>query len=152
MKKITSFLFITLLLISSVPSIGVAASLNKLSAKEVSKQWEVVVGKPDNEDPKANISDKPDLYNVYSLDIKNIGDDNIELVRVEAYRNEPNTSFEYELFTVENDAPKKNLYPSFHHTNFPLYAKATELKIVVTWTKKHDQHRKLREQFVFKQY
>ncbi|MDQ0229225.1 hypothetical protein [Metabacillus malikii] len=153
MKKIVTYTLFAFLLLTLIPSNCLATTLDKIPVKKSSNQWEVVIGKPDNEDPKANISDKPELYKFYSLNIKNIGDEYIELVRIEAFRDEPNINTEYELFTVESE-PNKNLYPPFHHSNFPLYTKAKELKVVVTWIKEGDNpsnQRKYREQFVFKQ-
>ncbi len=154
MQKIVSCLLFSFLMMGFVSSNCLATSLDKIPAKESSKQWEVVVDKADSQDPTSSISDKPELYKFYSLDIKNNGNDNIELVRVEAYRDDPNTNIEFELFTIQNDLLEKNLSPAFHHSNFPLYTKATELKVVVTWIKKSDNpndQRKYREQFVFKQ-
>ncbi|WP_088087985.1 hypothetical protein [Bacillus sp. OV166] len=97
----------------------------------------MVVGKAASNDPNLNKSTKPELYNVYSLDIKNIGDKDNKMVRVEAYRDEPNSTTQFELFTV--DYEHDNLNPSFQHQNFPLYTKATELKVIVTWTKKSEK-------------
>lgn len=127
MKKLTvSLLFLTLLItLSSINSL--AASLKELPATKSSEQWEVVIGKTDSHNSKANKSDRPDLYNVYSMDIKYIRDKNINLVRVEAYRDEPNSNTDYELF---------------HHHNFPIYTKAKKLKVIVTWSEKNDNSKR----------
>ncbi|MGD6960436.1 hypothetical protein ACQCWA_22975 [Rossellomorea aquimaris] len=151
MKKFTISLLCIALLVTWAPISSLAQSLEKLPSTETSKQWEVLIGKGDHEDPKLNKSDKPGLYNIYSMDIKNIGDENVKLVRVEAYRDDPNSTKEYELFTAEYDQDKP-LNSSFHHHNFPLYTKATKLKVILTWTAKSDESkykRKFREQFVF---
>lgn len=153
MKKIKISLLCISLLVILTPINTLAATLEKLPSTESSKHWKVVIAKGDHEDPKLNKSDKPDLYNVYSMDIKNIGDENVKLVTVEAYRDEPNSSKEYELFTTDYREDKP-FEPSFHHHNFPLYTKATELKVIVTWTDKSDKskyQRKFREEFVFQQ-
>lgn len=152
MKKfIISLLFTALLILA--PKNSWAASLNKLPSTEYSEQWKVVIAKGDHEDPNLNKSDKPDLYNVYSMDIKNIGNENVKLVRVEAYRNEPNSTKEFELFTADYEQGESS-NPSFHHSNFSLYNKATKLKVMITWTDTSDTSkypRKFREQFIFKQ-
>lgn len=148
MKKLILSLLTTTFLL--VPINSLAATLKKLPSSESSNQWKVVIGKPDN--PGFNKSTNPDLYNLFSMDIKNIGDKNIKLIRIEAYRNEPNSTKEYELFTIENDT--NDMHPSFHHHNFPMYTKATELKVILTWTdnsKESEYKRRFREQFVFEQ-
>jgi hypothetical protein len=152
MKKITFLFFSIIITLILVPINSLAATLQNLPSKESSKQWEVVVGKADSSDPKLNKSKKPDLYNVYSLNIKNIGEEDIKMVKVEAYRGEPNSATQFELFTV--DYEQDSLKSSFHHQNFPLYTKATQLNVIVTWTKKSDKNdhpRKYRELFVFQQ-
>ncbi|WP_141432464.1 hypothetical protein [Bacillus sp. 03113] len=127
-----------------------ASSLGRLPSSIASDQWNVIIGKADSENQKENKSDRPDIYNVYSMDIKNIGDKNVNLVRIEAYRDEPNIKTEYELFTTESN---RLLTPSFHHNNFPLSTKATKLKVVVTWTKedRKNSQRKYQEEFIFNQ-
>ncbi|MGJ7912338.1 hypothetical protein [Neobacillus sp. LXY-1] len=152
MKKPTNLLLSMIIALILVPINSLAATLQNLPSKESSKQWEVIVGKADSDDTKLNKSTKPDLYNVYSLNIKNIGDKDIKMVKVEAYRDEPNSTTQYELFTV--DYEHNSLEKPFHHQNFPLYTKATQLKVIVTWTKKSDKNdypRKYSEQFVFQQ-
>ena len=153
MIRLTLSLLSLAVILTLIPLNSSAATLKNIPSKEYSKQWEVVVGKADSDEPKLNKSSKPDLYSVFSLDVKNIGDENIKLIRVEAYRDEPNSTTQYELFTVDYE-DEQALYPSFHHHNFPLYTKAKELKVIITWTKKsekNDHQRKFREQFVFQQ-
>jgi hypothetical protein len=148
MNMANGLLIAVVLLVTSLPINTFAASMEKLPALESSKQWNVTIGDPDSEDPKANQS-KPGYFNVYSMDIKNVGDKDVNIVRVEAYRNEPNSTTEYELFTSNGLSQD-----SFHHMNFPLYINATKLNVIVTWTKKSDtskHQRKYREQFVFEQ-
>jgi hypothetical protein len=150
MKKLAILLLSLTLLVTFAPNTTLAATLENLPSTESSKQWEVIVDNADSDDPNFNKSTKPDLYNVYSMDIKNIGDENVKSLRIEAYRNDPNLKTEYELFTAE-DEENKLLTPSFHH-NFPLSSKATNLKVFITWTKKSRNNiyqRKYREVFVF---
>jgi hypothetical protein len=123
-----------------------AANFEPLPKVEHSKQWEVVINKPDS---KVANKLKPVNFNVYSMHIKNVGKKDVNIVRVEAYRDQPNTTTEYELFTF--DGLNQD---SFHHMNFPLYSKANQLNVIVTWTKISDTNehkRKYREQFVFTQ-
>lgn len=150
MKKLIFSLLSTALLLTPINSL--AATLDELPSTESSNQWKVVIGKPDNEPPEFNKSTKPDLYNLYSMDIENIGDKNINLIKIEVYRNEPNSTKDYELFTVEDDDIHRNdIGPSFHHHNFPMYTKATKLKVILTWADSSKSERKFREEFVFEQ-
>lgn len=112
---------------------------------------DVVISNPDSSDPEANKS-KPGVFNVYSMDIKNIGGKNVKNVRVEAFRDAPNKVTKYELFTAE----EKNLlqHGSFHHQNFPISINAKELIVIITWSEKgidSKHERKYKEQFVFEQ-
>jgi hypothetical protein len=150
MKFPLQFVFIlaTIVFLSSYPENIFATKFEKLPMVENSEQWEVVLGKPDSHDKMANKS-KPGYFNVYSMDIKNVGDKDVNIVRVEAYRDQPNSMTEYELFTADGLSQD-----SFHHMNFPLYSKAKKLNVIVTWTKISDTNahkRKYREQFVFNQ-
>jgi hypothetical protein len=151
MKKLKMFLLSFVLLSTMAPINTFAASLEKIPSSLSSKQWSVVIGKADSSETKNNKS-KPNVFNVYSMDIKSIGKEDVNLVRIEAYRDEPNSSPEFELFTI--DPGMKSLQPNFHHANFPLSVKASKLKVVITWTKKSDNGkypRKYREQFLFEQ-
>jgi hypothetical protein len=148
-KKIALFLLFIIVSTMIMPKDLEANELENLPRTLETKQWKVSVGKPDLSDKKLNKSIRPALYNVYSLDIKNIGEENIELVRVEGYKNLPKSaSTFYELFTVEYDEGKP-LEPSFHHSNFPLDTKATALMVSVTWKNKNNDQRKIKEQFIF---
>jgi glycogen synthase len=148
-KKITLFLFLIIVTTMMVPNGSQANVLENLPRTLETKQWKVTVGKPDHFDQKLNKSTRPTLYNVYSLDIQNNDDENIELVRIEAYKNTPESaSTLYELFTAEYDEDKP-LGSSFHHSNFPLDTKATALIVSVTWQNKNNDQRKYKEQFIF---
>jgi hypothetical protein len=148
MKKFTALFTAFVLLFFLMPiNNGMASTLDKLPSSQSSKQWSVVIGKPDAEKPEFNKS-KPDVFNVYSMDIKSISKNDIKLLRVEAYRNERHSKTEFELFTIEENM---DLKPSFHHHNFPLAANAEMLTVIITWSKNGDNkhNRKYREQFVF---
>ncbi|PUB08212.1 hypothetical protein [Paenisporosarcina sp. OV554] len=141
MKKLKIFL-LSILLLTTLPPINTfATTLEKLPLSVSSEQWSVVIGEPENDKSKAGV------YNVYSMEVKNIGDENINLVSVEAYRDEPKSPTEFELFTFTADL---NMQPYFQHTNFPISVEASKLKVTITWTGKSD-NRKYRETFIFNQ-
>jgi glycogen synthase len=148
-KKIAYYILLSLVTAMMIPTGSQANVLENLPRTLETKNWRVVVGKPDHYDTKLNNSTRPEIYNVYSLDIVYTGDMNIELVRVEAYRNAPKSiPTLYELFTAEF-SNEKPLEPSFHHSNFPLDTKSTELIVTVTWKYKNRNDRKFKEQFLF---
>lgn len=131
------------------PVYAFAAAIEK-SPSPASKQWCVIVGEADSPTAILNQS-KPGVYNVYSLDIKNIGDKKIKLKKVIAYRDDLNSPTDYEIFTV---GEQRLLNQSYHHQNFPLSTNATKLKVVIFWTKTDDNSKKpkiYKEQFIFEQ-
>lgn len=147
MKFVTVFIFCTILALLLFPINGIASSLDKLPSFKTSNQWEVVIDKPDNNDIESN-----PVFNVYSMDIIRNGDEDIKILRVEAYRDEPNSLTDFELFTVNYEKEKDmDLQPSFHHQNFPISAKAKNLKVIITWKKPSDSSRLFKEEFVFHQ-
>ncbi|WP_085994188.1 hypothetical protein [Oceanobacillus senegalensis] len=86
--------------------------------------------------------------------IKYIGNEDIKIERVEVYRDDPSSSYEFELFTATGDGleiEKNSDYPSISHQNFPISTQAKKLKVIVTWEKEGKESRKYREEFVFKQ-
>ncbi|ASK63947.1 hypothetical protein CFK37_18175 [Virgibacillus phasianinus] len=145
--KGTKILILILILTLFIPIQTMASSLEKLPASETSTQWEVVIDHPESDEVKP----KPGVYNMYSMDIKYVGDENIKLVRVEAYRDEPNSPIEYELFTADYEEMDGNFEPSFHHQNFPFSAQAKKLKVIITWKKDRNNSRSFRDVFVFSQ-
>jgi hypothetical protein len=149
LKKIALYLLVSLVALWMLPTGSQANELEHLPRTLETKNWRVVIGKPDHKDPKLNKSTRPEIYNVYSLDVVYKGDMNIELVRVEAYKSTPKSiPTLYELFTAEF-SKKIPLYPSFHHSNFPLDTKSKELIVAVTWKNKNSDERKFKEQFLF---
>ncbi|GIO25208.1 hypothetical protein J11TS1_37890 [Oceanobacillus sp. J11TS1] len=106
--------------------------------------------------PKSEeLEPKPEVYNIYSMDVTYIGDEDIKLDRVEVYRDDPSTSYDIELFTATGDGDlvieKNSEQPSIGHQNFPISTKATELKVIITWKSESDGSRKYKEEFTFKQ-
>jgi hypothetical protein len=150
MKKTLMLLLSIALFISLIPMNTHAANLNKLPSVQSSRQWSVEIGKAETNQPEL-IQSKPGVYNVYSMDVKYVGKEEIKIVNIEAYRNEPRTSTEFELFTVKDIRLQQ---PLFHHSNFPISTKATKLTVILTWSKKSDTStfpRTYKEQFVFNQ-
>ncbi|WP_085994201.1 hypothetical protein [Oceanobacillus senegalensis] len=150
MKFIKAFIFTTILSFLLFPISGMASSLEKLPSSEKSNQWEVVIDKPKSNEH----TPKPDV-NFYSMDIKYIGDEKVKIERVEAYRDDPNSSFDFEIFTVTPDLETEKDVKSVGHQNFPIFTQATKLKVIVTWTKEGEDSskykRNFREEFIFKQ-
>ncbi|GGP16406.1 hypothetical protein [Oceanobacillus neutriphilus] len=151
MKFTKVFIFFTILSFLLFPISGVASALEKLPSSDKTDQWEIMIDKPKNED----VEPKPDVYNMYSMDVQYIGDEDIKLERIEAYRDDPSSSYDFELFTIADtddfEIDKNSKQPVFNHQNFPLSVQAKELKVIVTWTNKGDSDRKYREEFIFKQ-
>lgn len=147
MKFIRTTILLCILAFSFAPINTFASSLGHLPSIEKSNQWEVVINKPKSDELKS----KPNVYNVYSMGIKYIGNDDIEIERVEVYRDDPSSPSDFELFTEDFEIEKdKTVEPSFQHQNFPISTQAKQLKVIITWTKKEDG-RRLRKEFVFKQ-
>lgn len=67
-------LFYIVLLVTLLPTNSLATTLEKLPSTESSKHWKVVIAKADDEDPNLNKSRNPDLYSVYSMDIKTLAE------------------------------------------------------------------------------
>ena len=148
MKFVKVSIICTILSILLFPLNGVASLQEQLPSLKSSKVWEVVIDKPKSNEIKS----KPnDVYNIYSMDIKYVGNENIKIERVEAYRDDPSSSFDFELFTADLESVKNSGQQYFRHQNFPISKQATNLKVFVTWTKTDDNSRSFREEFNFKQ-
>ncbi|MGD6857665.1 hypothetical protein ACQCVO_21735 [Bacillus infantis] len=147
MRRIKTSILILTLLLTSIPINAFAVSPDKLPVKVSSEQWSLEIGKPDSPDSNNNKSRDTNLYNLYSMDLNNIGNKNIKLIRIEAFRDDPKLKSDIELFTIESD---KLLTPTFHHNNFPLLNGA-KLKVIVTWTvdQNGDSERKYQDRFIF---
>lgn len=149
MKFIKAFILTTILSFLLFPISGMASSLEKLPSSEASNQWEVVIDKPKSNEVKP----KPDVYNIYSMAIKYIGNEDIKIERVEMYRDEPSSSYDFEIFTATDglEIEKNSEHPVISHQNFPISTQATKLKVIVTWTMEGKDSRNYREEFFFKQ-
>ncbi|WP_339229830.1 hypothetical protein NSQ77_06910 [Oceanobacillus sp. FSL K6-2867] len=153
MKFIKVFILTTILSFLLFPTNGMASTLEILPSSEKSNEWEIVIDKPKNNEVKS----KPDVYNIYSMAIKYIGNEDIKIERVEMYRNDPSSSYDFELLTASGDdlelevLEKNSDHPVISHQNFLISTEATNLKVIVTWKKEGKESRKYREEFNFKQ-
>ncbi|KQU13695.1 hypothetical protein ASG65_27845 [Bacillus sp. Leaf13] len=124
-----------------------------------SNQWSVQVGEA--EKGKDLIKPVKGKFNTYSLKIDKIGDD-VDSVKVNLFRNEPNSKTKYSLFSCppnhpcskENDNKSVDLakqmidgYP-YTFANFLLAEKATEMVVEVVWTD-NNEGRPMKETFIF---
>jgi|GEM_PF-3461204 len=151
MKKAFLMIFATITLSIFSSNSACALSLNQLPTAKNSDHWKVTFDKPDINDEKL----KKDVFNVYSLDIKNIGD-KVYDPQIEVYRDEPNTRTMYWLFTSGVSPLKQD----FHHQNMPVSSNAKNIEIVITWREQPYEKmtngekysaRKYKQTFVFKQ-
>ncbi|WP_339228672.1 hypothetical protein NSQ77_02600 [Oceanobacillus sp. FSL K6-2867] len=151
MKFIRVFILTTILSFLLFPISGMASTLEKLPSSEKSNEWEIVIDKPKNNEVKP----KPGVYNIYSMAIKYIGNEGIKIERVEMYRNDPSSSYDFELLTASGDdlgvLEKNSDHPVISHQNFPISTEAAKLKVIVTWKKEGKESRKYKEEFIFKQ-
>ena len=150
MKKLVLSLVSLLLLFVMGTGIAVSAlTIPKLPITEKSKQWEVEIAKPDEEDPHL-VRAKKGLYNTYSLNLRNIGKD-VQDVKVQLFRNEPNSTTRYGLLpAIEPCHLSKSQKVALHISNFGLSDKAEELTVLVTWKEKNET-RDYQETFTFQQ-
>jgi len=150
MKKLMLSLFSLLCLFAMGTGIAVSAlAIPKLPITEKSKQWEVEIAKPDEDDPHL-VKAKKGLYNVYSLNLINIGKD-VQDVKVQLFRDEPNSATKYGLLpAIEPCHLSESNKVTLHISNFGLSEKATELTVLVTWKEKNES-RDYQETFTFQQ-
>lgn len=141
-----------MIMVYSFPTNSFAKSFDSLPISKSSDQWSIKIDHPDKDEPNQPTltKAKKGVFNVYSLDIRNIGDKDINNVKVEAYRDEPNSTTKYELFTHSASMLIKGNY---RHSNFPISVKSKDLVIDITWEKtiKESYVRHYKETFTFHQ-
>ncbi len=129
-----------------------ALDFNELPAEQTSKQWSVQVGEA--EQGKDLVKPQKGKFETYSLEVENIGKDT-ESVEVRMFRNEPNSKTMYSLFSCPDGNDCNGISESLdkgmsiQFDNFLLAEKATELEVVIVWTKKGGEGRPLKETFTF---
>lgn len=138
-----------------------ALTFEKLPIVQKSNQWSVKVGEPKLESNL--VKTVKGKYNLFSLKIHKIGS-NVDSVKVNLYRNEPNSKTKYSLSGCPPNHPcnkEENIekipfdlakqmndgYP-YVFENFPLTVKATELEVEVVWTE-NNEGRPMKETFIF---
>ncbi|PGK51982.1 hypothetical protein CN918_29780 [Priestia megaterium] len=126
-----------------------ALAIPQLPVSEKSAQWSVEVTKADEDDPHLMQAAKGS-HHVYSLNVKNIGQD-VNDATIQLFRNEPHSKTKYGL--LQTDEPchlSKTGEANFHIFNFGLSEEATDLNVTITWvdTKSGQQ---LQETFIFHQ-
>lgn len=100
------------------------------------KQWLVQIDEPIFD--RSQLS-KPQLgeYDTYSLVIRNQGK-TLHDVTVEAFRKDPQTSTQLELFTLSVGTVTSG-HNALNHSGFPVSVEADQVEIVISW---HDLDRK----------
>lgn len=129
-KLAYTFSFITVAMLGTYATAN-AFSPNSLPVIQSSDQWVVRIDSPDDQKHPDMINAKKDVSNTYSLKLKDLKKD-VYNVKVEAYRNEPNSKTKYELFTIDNPNFKSGKAVQLH-ANFPISVKAEELEVIITW-------------------
>ncbi|MEH7237956.1 hypothetical protein [Bacillus sp. JJ1562] len=149
MKHIFVAIISVLTIISSSLSAS-AASIKDLPVTQTSNHWKVTLGKAESE----KLTEEKDLFNLYSIDIKNIGEKVYDLT-FEVYRDEPYTKT---MFALSEVTSLDQDY--YHHTNQPVSINAEQIEVIVTWREKPYERlnnekkvpaRKFKESFVFYQ-
>ncbi|WML45459.1 hypothetical protein [Neobacillus sp. PS3-40] len=126
-----------------------ALMFDHLPKSQTSKQWLVQIDK--TKDDKDSVKPQKGVFDTYSFNVRNIGH-NVDFVKVQAFRDAPNSKTKFALFSENKPTSvmieKKG--QNFNFSVFPLWVKAKELEIVVTWKEKGID-RELKETFLFKQ-
>lgn len=152
--RICSMLLITVCLSGSIILPTINAQSNALTPEhQATKQWWVQIDE--------SVFDQPSLskpisgeYDTYSLVIRNQGK-TLHDVTVEAFRKDPQSSTQLELFTlpVGTVASGHNVVK---HSDFPVSTKAEQIEIVITWREPDGKNqsvagkgRKYKQSFVF---
>lgn len=109
----------------------------KVPISKSTEQWSVTMGKAIYDQPNMAKS-KPGVADMYSITIKNSGVTAYN-VRLEAYRNEPNSQTKLQLFSHQIADRFNSGKDWLVHKNLPISVKAEELEIVVYWELEQDQ-------------
>lgn len=129
-KMAYTFSFLTVAMLGTHATAN-AFSPDSMPVIQSSDQWEVQIDSPDDQKHPDMAKAKKGVYNTYSLKLKDLKKE-VYNVKVEAYRDEPNSKTKYELFTVDNSVFKSGKAIQLH-TNFPISVNAEELEVTITW-------------------
>ncbi|MEC1583830.1 hypothetical protein P9D80_00430 [Bacillus spizizenii] len=158
MKKVLFFLYVILFVFAFVQLKAHALTFTVLPITQKTEQWSVEVSEAKN--VKDFASPKKGKYNVYSLEVKNIGKE-AATVDVQLYRNDPDSITRFSLFgcpdenCVNQIEDAKTLAESLNDgtplkfKHFMLSDKASELEVVIIWTQKGQEGRRLKQTFKF---
>jgi len=135
-----------------------ALTFTVLPITQKTDQWSVEVSEA--KDGTGFASPEEGKYNVYSLEVKNIGKE-AAMVDVQLYRNDPDSITRFSLFgcpdenCVKQKEDAKTLAESLNDgsplrfNHFMLTEKASELEVVIIWTQKGQEGRHLKQTFKF---
>lgn len=129
-KMAYTFSFLTVAMLGTHATAH-AFSPESLPVIQSSDRWEVKIDSPDDQKHPDMIKSQKGVYNTYSLKLKDLQKDVYNL-KVEVYRDEPNSKTKYELFTNNNPLFKSGQEIQLH-ANFPISVKAEELEVTITW-------------------
>ncbi|QIW80240.1 hypothetical protein [Bacillus tequilensis] len=141
-----------------VQSKALALTFTVLPITQQTDQWSVEVSEA--KEGKEFAAPKEGKYNVYSLEVKNIGKE-AATVDVQLYRNDPDSMTRFSLFgcpdenCVKQREDAKTLAESLNDgspmrfNHFLLAEKASELEVVIIWTQKGQEGRQLKQTFTF---
>ncbi|KAF1680011.1 MULTISPECIES: hypothetical protein [Bacillus] len=158
MKKVLFSLCVLLFALNVVQLKAHALTFTVLPITQKTEQWSVEV----SEAKKVKGFAKRDegRNHVYSLEVKNIGAE-AAAVEVELYRNDPHSITRFSLFRcpgencVQQKMDEKTLAASLNNrsplrfNHFMLADKSSELEVVIMWTQKGEEGRRLKQTFTF---
>ncbi|MEI1421660.1 hypothetical protein EFK13_10400 [Bacillus cabrialesii] len=157
MKRLLFSLCGLLFAFAFVQSKAHALTFTVLPITQKTEQWSVEVSAA--KDEKGYAAPKERKYNVYSLEVKNIGKE-AAMVDVQLYRNDPDSITRFSLFGCPDECVKqkedaKTLAESLNESSplrfnhFMLADQASELEVVIIWTQKGQEGRHLKQTFKF---
>lgn len=130
-----------------------AYTFQSLPIASKSKQWYIEIDKSHNANKQA-VQPKQDVYDTYSLLVKNIGND-VSNVAVEILDNTPTSKATFNSTALNNNVSKSDT--SFDYIVFPLDFNSHNFKVVITWEEKNfsynghpvNESKKMKQTFVF---
>lgn len=145
-RKIFSLFALTCL---ALPIQASAYTFQSLPIASKSKQWYIEIDKSHNI-KKQTVQPKQDVYDTYSLLVKNIGND-VSNVAVEILNNTPT------LKPTTSNINISKSHTNFDYIVFPLDFNSHNFKVVITWEEKNfsynghpvNEGKKMKQTFVF---
>ncbi|MFH7830045.1 hypothetical protein [Bacillus luti] len=145
-RKIFSLFALTCL---ALPIQASAYTFQSLPIASKSKQWYIEIDKSHNI-KKQTVQPKQDVYDTYSLLVKNIGND-VSNVAVEILNNTPT------LKPTTSNINISKSHTNFDYIVFPLDFNSHNFKVVITWEEKNfsynghpvNEGKRVKQTFVF---